>query len=309
MGYNSFHFDQKLNALVSDNTNMVSKSESIVLECLKSFLLSCNGHQQTQNFDVFIQLIIKIRFNVESAGFLLPQLADDYRFKTSVNLLYRASLDDIINIYYLLGYVVVNNDSQVSLGNELDIMHRDFLKSAIKIIEGEIECEKYHCELQNIEYIPDSRQDGWKKKLIEANIHLYDQDKENWKGNKDIRSSSLSIFKDLFPTGNSFISESAKIEFIERKKFRRHFMLTLLFKYFSQYQHFSPKMHQFLLTSAEKDLDFYHKMLLEILCVVSECNEILNTNDRKKNKMMISKSIEDILVLHNDFYDSVPVPD
>ncbi|MET3113258.1 hypothetical protein AAKU52_000980 [Pedobacter sp. CG_S7] len=68
-------------------------------------------------------------------------------------------------------------------------------------------------------------------------------------------------------------------------------------------------MHDFLLTSAEKDLDFYHKMLIEVLCVVSECNVILNINDGEVNKLMIFKGITDLNTLYNDFIDGVNLND
>lgn len=191
MSYNSHHFDEQKNAVICKNIEMITQCEVVVLDCMKDFLLSCTGHAQKENFEVFIQLIIKMRFNVEGASKLLPLLKDDYRFKTSVNILYRASLDDIINIYYLLGYVIVDNEIQISLGNELDILHRDFLKSAIKIIEGEFDAAKYHSEINNETYSIKSEDQNWKTELISANPHLYDEIKGNWKGNREIRSSTL----------------------------------------------------------------------------------------------------------------------
>ena len=304
MNYNDAHFEFKVIEKLNKKIEMLMKCEAIVLNSIKCFLMATNGHQQIENFESFIQLIVKMRFNIESAHTLMPLLKVDYRFKTSINVLYRSSLDDIINIYYLLKFVIMENSGteisnvQTSLGNELDILHRDFLKSISKVVEAEIEAEKY---FQDSDVNNESRPFTWRKEMIESNLHLFNQQKNDWKNNKEIRIASHGIFKNKYPSGNSFISESAKIDFIITGGFKRGFILTKLFKYFSQFQHFSPKMHQFLLSNAENDLEYYHKQLIEILCVVIECNQIITTDQKQVIEDMVNADIVLLIKLYNEY--------
>lgn len=307
MNYNDAHFESKVIEKLNKKIDMIMKSEVIVLKSMKSFLMATNGHEQIGNFESFIQLIVKMRFNIESAHTLMPLLKVDYRFKTSINVLYRSSIDDIINIYYLLKFVIMENSGtaisyvQTSLGNELDILHRDFLKSISKVVEAEIEAEKYLEEINDSNDNTEPRPFTWKKEMIESNLHLFNQQKNDWKNNKEIRIASHGIFKDKYPSGNSFISESAKIDFIISGGFERGFILTKLFKYFSQFQHFSPKMHQFLLSNAENDLEYYHKQLIEILCVLIECNQIITTDQKLVIEDMVKADIVLLIKLYNEY--------
>lgn len=234
MSYNSVHFDKAIVENVDRKIRMISNCEELVLESVITFLKSTKSYEQAENFASFIHLIIKIRFNLEAAHRLLPLLQEDYRFKTSINLLYRSCLDDTINTYYLLGYVLTENATkkisavQTSLGNELDILHREFLKSACVIIESETESAKYYCELNGQEYVPQAGNETWKQELIDANSHLYNTDKNTWKNNKDIRLTSHPIFEQQFPDGNGKVPDSSKIKFIKKKGFERTSQLTQL---------------------------------------------------------------------------------
>lgn len=310
MNYNQAHFDTKVIENLNNKIDMIMQCETLVLDSIKTFLKSTKSFPQTENFTSFIHLIIKMRFNIDAAHQLLALLKGDYRFKTSINVLYRSSLDDTINIYYLLGFVLTDNptkkisENQTSLGNELDILHRDFLKSACKIIEAEIKSDKYYSKLNQMEYVPKPGTDGWMDEMIKANQHLYNTDKNTWKNNKEIRMTSSPIFNNKYPEGNNAIPETSKIEFIQNKGFERSFQLTQLFKYFSQFQHFSPKMHDFLLTTPEHDLEYYHKMLVEILCVVFECDQILITENKQITKDIFNANIVNLFKLYNDFHST-----
>lgn len=305
MSYNTAHFEDSIVEQVDKKIVMIFECEKLVLDSVVTFLKSTKSYEQTENFSAFIHLLIKIRFNIEAAHRLLPLLKDDYRFKTSINLLYRSCLDDTINIYYLLGYVLTDtatrnvSKDQSSLGNELDILHREFLKSACVIIESEIEGAKYYSKLNEEKYVPVPGNGNWKEEMINANSNLYNADKSAWKNNKEIRVTSHPMFEQQFPDSNNKIPDSSKITFIEKKGFERAFQLTQLFRYFSQYQHFSPKMHAFLLTTPEHDLEYYHQMLVEILCVMSECNQIIVTEDRDANRASIEAHILRVFELYN----------
>jgi len=58
-------------------------------------------------------------------------------------------------------------------------------------------------------------------------------------------------------------------------------------------------MHDFLLTTPEHDLGYYHKMLVELLCVVSECNQILITDGKEEVRALFTANIVKLLDLYN----------
>lgn len=298
--YNEAHFPNEQRDKIAQSIDMVEDCEQMVLDVLKTFLVSTRNYEQKENFTPFIHLAIKMRFNLDAAHQLLPSLRSDYRFKTSINLLYRACLDDTVNLYYLLGFVMVDNatktasEKQPFLGYELDILHRDFMKSVVTIIESEVETAQYYAELNGGTYSLPDHDKNWKQDLIDANQDIYNETTQAWKNNKEIRGAEPNNFTDKYPSGNGKIAETGKMEFIKNRGYQRHSTLTQLFKYFSQYQHFSPKMHQFLLTTPENDLRYYHMMLVEILCVVFECNQILVTDDQEGIRSLFKQCIKDI---------------
>ena len=62
--------------------------------------------------------------------------------------------------------------------------------------------------------------------------HLYNHIEKKWKNNKEIWSTSNSIFADKYPKGNGSIPETGKIEFIQNKGFERYFQFTQLLNTF-----------------------------------------------------------------------------
>lgn len=224
--YNTAHFSDEVVANNDHKISMVLQCEELVLDSLKMFLVSTKNYEQTDNFTPFIHLAVKMRFNLDSAHQLLQLLKSDYRFKTSINILYRSCLDDTINLYYLLGFVVVDNATkmpsalQPSLGNELDILHREFLKSTAIIIESEQDTARYYKELSGETYVT-PQESNWRKDMVDENLHLYNETEKRWKNNKEIRTSSSPLFANLFPSGNGKVPESGKMEFIRNKGFAR----------------------------------------------------------------------------------------
>jgi hypothetical protein len=174
MNYNQAKFNKKIVSHLNHKIEMIMQCETLVLDRIIEFLKSLGDYAQNDNFASFIHLTIKMRFNIEAAHKLMPLLKEDYRSKTNINVLYRSLVDDITNIYCLLGHVLTENStkkvsiSQQSLGNELDILHRDFLKNAIKIIEAEIESDQYYCKLNSMPYVARSGQENWEQEIVSS---------------------------------------------------------------------------------------------------------------------------------------------
>jgi len=293
MDYNTDKFTKELNDTLVSKLDNICEIQKDVLEILIGVLLSSDWNNQKDNHTVFLSLLAKIRFNVDACNQIVPSLKNDSRFKTSSNLIYRGIVDDIINIYYLLGYALFNEQKYVSLGNELSILHIEFLKSCESIIRSETEFIEYMHNLYKKE-INLMSISSVETGIRNANSHLYNFNEKKWKTNKEIRKSSNSFFADLFPKEGAFITESKKIEFIKKRGLTRHPVLSYLFKYFSQYQHFSPKMHDFLLHHCEYDLDCYKIVLLEIVAVTFEVVNVINIQDKEyhlEKAMILMKTL------------------
>jgi len=296
MSYNVHHFTQeKREALVSE-INLIIGLQGDTLDMLIDLLLATNGHKQSSHHEVFINLLAKIRLNLGSCVQIMPTLKDDYRFKVSTNLLYRAIVDDLINLYYLMGFVIPESQEQPSLSNELSILHKEFLMSCEQIVKSEAGFKAY---LRNTFKNEASDKDVSHQKVIanlrKANPEVYHLKEKRWKTGREIRQDSDPYFDGKFPLDRGFISENQKIKFIQQSGFQRHDALTYLFKYFSQHQHFSPKMHAAMLAGNDYDVTCYQVTLMEMTCGMAILIRQLNVHDREFLDKKIHLLIEGIL--------------
>lgn len=280
MTYNERHFSQELNAKLSHKLDLLILWQTHALDFQIKYLVAANEQVQLTNCSSFLQLLAKIRFNLEAVNNLLGLLYDDYRFKTSVNVIYRAIVDDIINSYYLFGTVALADPDQHALGNELTIFHKEFVLSSIKGINSEREFEKYIDELKEIESSLDiDIEDEFKK----ANPDLFTAS-GGWKKNSEIRATTSPFFTGLFnqADGNSkgFITEAKKLEFIKARGVVTHSNIAAIFKYLSQFQHFSPKTHELLNSHIEYDIVIYQRCLGELIMLLDQLSQFLELRDK-----------------------------
>lgn len=279
MTYNEKTFLPALNQQLAVKLDALITWQGHVLEYIIDYLVSASETPQLSNCESFLQLIAKIRFNLESVNFLLPQMYEDYRFKTSINVLYRTIVDDMINCYYLFGTVNLADPEQNSLGNELLILHKEFIQGSIKGIAADLEFSKFVNGLNGINNIKTGDIDADFKK---ANPELCNA-KGDWKKNSEIRTSTHQFFKEKLGQGDTgFISEASKLKFLSARGVKTHTNMTALFKYFSQYQHFSPKAHDLLNSDIEQDIVFYQRALGELLVLAQQLMQFLEFKDKPK---------------------------
>lgn len=284
MTYNEKHFEPELNTKLIKKLKSLQQWQNQVLEYLIEYLVASNDQQQLKHCEAFLHLLAKIRFNLESANLLLPTMYDDYRFKTSINLIYRAIIDDIINSYYLFCTVALADPEQKALYNELNILHKEFIKSMIIGVNADREFEKFIDTIKEKISTPDIDVEAEFKM---ANPELVEEE-GNWKKNRDIRLTTHPDFLPLFNQGNSnsIISETKKLEFIKNRGVKTHHNIEALFKYLSQYQHFSPKAHDLLNTHIEFDIEIYQRSLGELVMLLNQLLAFLEL----KNKDEIQKT-------------------
>lgn len=278
MNFNQYHFDPKLNEELEVQIENLINAQNVLLEYLIKYVLFTNQQQQIQYCECFIELLIKIRFNIEAALNLIPLLKEDYRFKTSVNVLYRSIIDDIINSNYLIKTVIISDSQQNTLYNELSIFHKEYSISTLNAMRSEISFSKRRHFSDIIPEIEDVND-----QMSKANPEIFNSDGKP-KKNSEIRISTDKSFTELIEQKEnsfySFISETTKLKFIEVKGCITFDNMNSIFKYFSQYQHFSPKMHEWLLTDVGLDLTFYIRCLEELMLLLKELFTILNFIDK-----------------------------
>jgi hypothetical protein len=276
MSYNAEHFPPEQVSAANLELDGLIQEQNHLLDFLREFLMATNGVDQLANCYCFVELTVKVRLNMEVANDLLPKLQEDYRFKTSINLIYRSIIDDLISMFYLSGFVLKDDAKQIPLSNELAILHKEFLSSSTKGIDADNAHLEYIHEMLNESppQISDFRQG-----IIAENPELFENGM--MKNNKTLRETSNPIFQELLKdtNGAGFITEAKKLDFIAEREPNLAQALTGLFKYLSRYQHYSPKMHEFVLSDADLDIQTYKKCLVQVLHMVDVLLQFIVLND------------------------------
>jgi hypothetical protein len=251
------------------------------------FLLSSNRvEQKSEEYLSLFHLIAKIRFNLDAIQLLLPSLLEDYRFKTSMNLLYRGVVSDLINTLYLVSWCDGSTEKQPLLSAELDILQIDFLNAVLKIVSAE----------GLIQQIVRDPTDNWEQEIIDANIDLYDEVRGSWKNATQIRKRTGHKY-DIDPN-LARPTETAKISHIGRFQLANANHLESSFRYLSQYQHFSPRMHDFLLSDPNYDIEVYKVVLSILIDTLTLVSYVVNYNNKEEFEATHSKLIEKFKCLY-----------
>ena len=244
------------------------------LDFLTDFIEATNNQTQLPNHNCFIELLTRIYINLQGIEVLLPKLDADRRFKLSINLLFRSVVDDLINVYYLRSCTVINEAEQTSLGNELSILHKEFLSSFKKLIEAEALCY----DKDPVLILKDTE-----RQIIKENPNLYDNGK--LKTNKQIReTSNTQLQEELKDFTGHFISETQKLKHIGKIMGWIENPLIGEFKYLSQFHHYTQKSFQFILTESSFDIDTYNKCLISLFDLISSYFTFVELADKEKLK-------------------------
>jgi glutaredoxin-related protein len=295
MNYNQYHFNPKQLAEMEDELDKLMRNQQDIKAFLSDFMDGTRSQEIPSDYMTFLHLLFKIYFNLDAVAALLPAIRTDVRQKTSINLLFRSVVDDIINLYYLLGTVSRGSGRRISLENELHVLHKEFLMSCEEIIRAEAKIQEYGYRYQQLEVTESPDVEVALLEMRRQNPEVYDDGKKEYRKNKAIRANSLASLKPLFEMTDyaMFLSEKQKVRFIGARGFSRSEMFTYLFKYFSQYQHYSPKAHQFHLSDALLDLKCYRWALMEVLNSIGEINRILSLNNAQEMEGKLNERIRD----------------
>ncbi|TSJ34923.1 hypothetical protein FO440_24100 [Mucilaginibacter corticis] len=300
MVYNDEHFEAELNIKLRKRLSILRFWQDELIRYLCRFLDETKDQRQRTGCEAFLKLLTKIRLNLDAANALMHLMNDDYRYKTSINVLYRTMVDDIINSYYLWGTVVMNDPEQQALRNELKILHKEFTVSVIDGIKAEQQFRAFVSTVKGDTPIAEVDVEAYFKK---GNPDLVDRNGK-WQTNADLRSTTHpDIKKQLNQHENcGFISEAKKLAFLKARDLPWHDELKSLFKYLSQYQHFSPQAHHLLTLHIDQDITIYQHTLGQLLMLMRQLFGVLEI----KNKLVLDQELASIGKAMLDSFNSEP---
>ncbi|MGZ3857696.1 MAG: hypothetical protein ACXVKO_15670 [Bacteriovorax sp.] len=213
-------------------TELLKKSLEGILEFSKSNLLFFNG-VQTENFSYyFLEIFVRFRLNCEGLLTLVPSFQEDYRLKVCTNLLLRSICSDVLTAIYLLTFYDKDDAENISLRNELDVISAEYLRSAKKIIEEDDVLLSIH-EIETPYSIEEKRE--WFTNVAASLL----TEEGNIKSRGQIRLTTKEEIKEGLKPSGGFITEDEKFQRIKVKGLSQFGFSFTIFKYYSQFQHFS----------------------------------------------------------------------
>jgi hypothetical protein len=244
----------------------------------------------------------RTRINNEA---LIP-LLENYKTKRSailpIGLLIRSILSDFLAFCYLATFSHSKDPEEVSIENELDLLERDFLKSMMEVSELESKIHEYN---QNIPpaFEDNKAYEDHVEKVKNQFKHLFKEEntKLRFKKPSEFRETSLpDCFdsKDEFATAPSFITEKYKWERMLRRGFSKYVIVFTAFKFFSQFQHYSPMSAELIKEVSEAHAFFHLIMAIDSILIVTDMQ--IQIIDGKESKYLprlreIEKKLDGIL--------------
>ena len=273
MTYNE-KFHKEISLRLNPRLNKLNNGQVLICKFLRDYLKSANGRNQTENYNCFLELLSRIRFNLNSITYLFPKLLMDYRFKNSINLLYRCIVDDLIQIKYLLRFIKIDSQLQTALGKELLILKRDYCEAMLKAQESNFQ---FGNALNTLH--------GHKKiEKVESNLDIV-------KNNPDISSNGVKLTNDkirmpedpefkkfyVLTKPGKIISATQKLNVIKEGAEQNSLdNLETTYKYFSQFEHYSPYSYLEANNHAQLDDGLYKFVMEDLLLIMDYLINILN---------------------------------
>jgi len=189
-------------------------------------------------------MLTRSRSTVEALGRLFPLLTLHPSHKMNVFLILRAQISDIFSYLYLLTFSDPEDSEEIAIKNESGLLDLDFFKAMLTLHEE----NKRLLQIGGISKLVSSsdqeRNSSIKEELFQKYSHLLDNDKKI-KSIQNIRLTTDDKHFNLAPEKrkNNPTNEKEKFERImlysPQSTKEQIAPLYTIFKYFSQFQHYS----------------------------------------------------------------------
>lgn len=212
--------------------------------------------------DFLHRLILKLK----AIDNLLPLYSEDHYQIHSIGLLLRTILSDFLTFLYLASFNEPEAEEQRSLANELVMLERDFYESMIEASKVETDFAamngKDDAEVEK-EY------DERIKRINEIYKHLFlDEDTtKRIKKAEEIRATSnraLFINSNELKRPNRMVSEKYKYDHLNDVGFNKYKIVFSMFKFFSQFQHYSKHSINMLRDEFRRFSFYYFILTLDL---------------------------------------------
>jgi hypothetical protein len=266
------------NSIYSKNAQFIKNYEKWALtiaNCICNIGKTFNNQSESKlglKKLVFLDILTRINFNLYGLIPLFREFKTNPDMRVSINLLFRGCLVDVLTGMYLAYFAI----DEESLKNELIVLDLDYAGFSKYIIENEeyILKTKTDEEIEQLKIIKI-------KDFVKRHPELFINEKD-WKCKtpSEIRKTSK---RDLFFIDNHFnnkINEPLKDKlFSELSSLKPYRTAYILYRYYSQYQHYTFGCRDTLQLPIEYDLHKYYLSFIMINESVQDFCKLLEIED------------------------------
>lgn len=220
-------------------------------------------------------MLKRSRVIVESLYYIFPILRKHPNHKMSIFLLLRSQISDIFSYLSFLTFIAEEDPTELAIRNESDLLDSDFLKAILTLHEENKRLLETNGISQIVSSNDDARNAAVKEELLENYKHLLNE-KNEVKSTKEIRNTTDSkhFSKDPDKMKKSLSNEKDKFErimmYAPQGTKEQIAPLYSIFKYFSQFQHYS-RGSMFFFKHKHLDYDVFNILIaVTSIYVVSE---------------------------------------
>lgn len=226
---------------------------------------------------VSADMLQRSRITIGGLSQILPLFAEHPSHKMSVFLLLRSQLSDILSFLTLMTFVDETDANQTAFKNEIDLLDLDFLKAMLKLHDENERLRNIEGISQLLSSNDDVRIEAIKTELLETYSHLLNIEGKP-KKIKDIRATTNDKFfaADMDKKNTGLSNEVDKYErILKYNNYKIIAPIYSLFKYFSQFQHYSRASMFFF---KHKHLDYDVINILTSFSILSMVCDLLYNN-------------------------------
>jgi len=230
---------------------------------IDGFYASINGRTPNLHQKTIADLLGRVKINLHSIGVLLNTLPDYSPTFFSIGLLNRTILADFISYCYLTGILLTGKDRNMAeqeidlvLVNELNVLDKTYAKAMIAMVQLESELPNFNPNF--VKALDGKDHLARLEKLKGMYKHLFEDN--------DV-SKKLKSTAELRRTGSEKIFDRSQIkedpkesvmhDFAVKHGFEKYAHTYLLFRFYSQFQHYSSQS-MLLIRPEFNDYNFFY---------------------------------------------------
>lgn len=243
---------------------------------------------------VYLDLMQRINANLEGLLLMLKNLEKSPELKSSIALLLRACLEDILTGYYLYTYL----KDETTFENEVNVLGLDYMNYVFTMIEEEPIFNPFKPTKEEIQKdILEKKKDVCTK--YQVLIKSFNEETEELEkySRFELRKTSSS---ELFPTdSDKKVPISAKNSYKRLRRFEilhNHSYVYVLMRFFAQFQHYAYFNREILKLDMLANFAFVVQSFHQITEAILTFGGLIETDSK------LLKNVEDLVPEFVEFY-------